>query len=108
MRVPSIRVLILAAGLGAFMIGCMVPEYRLPQGFSSSYHRQLYGMDPVVVGGIPEDQIPLNPPPGVFVPGKILMHDPPAEVQQPERSSAKTPRVMIQPPQSGAKTAPRR
>ena len=108
MSVPNIRVVVIAAGLGALTIGCMVPAYRLPQGFSSSYHRQIYGMEPVVVGGVPDDQIPLYPAPGVFFPEKIPMHDPPAEVQQPERSSAKAPRVMIPPPQTGAKTAPRR
>ncbi len=26
--------------------GCIVPSYQLPAGFSSSYERQIYGLDP--------------------------------------------------------------
>ena len=36
---------LLAAAL--FLPGCMIPSYHLPGGFSSSYQRQLYGMEPV-------------------------------------------------------------
>jgi hypothetical protein len=86
----------------------MVPQYRLPQGFSSSYHRYLYGMEPVVIGGIPEDQIPLNRAPGVFFPEKVELSEPPAEARAAERSSTKVARVTIPPPQVQKKTAPNR
>jgi hypothetical protein len=36
-----------AAAILACVSGCIIPSYDLPAGFSSSYQRQLYGMEPV-------------------------------------------------------------
>jgi hypothetical protein len=36
-----------AAAALSLVSGCMVPSYHLPAGFSSSYQRQIYGMEPV-------------------------------------------------------------
>jgi hypothetical protein len=38
---------VLAAALVLASAGCMIPSYQLPAGFSSSYQRQIYGMEPV-------------------------------------------------------------
>jgi hypothetical protein len=37
---------VLALAVSISSAGCMIPSYHLPAGFSSSYHRQIYGMDP--------------------------------------------------------------
>ncbi|HET6325333.1 MAG TPA: hypothetical protein VFG04_11710 [Planctomycetaceae bacterium] len=47
--------------------GCIVPSYHLPAGFSSSYERQIYGMDPApppVDGGLAA----ITTSPGIFYP----------------------------------------
>ncbi len=92
--------------------GCMVPAYRLPHGFSSSYHRHIYGMEPVVIGGIPEDQLPLEPAPGVFFPESIELRRSTAAPQAGDQAQASTasPRAqrLMLPPPSTQKATPRR
>ncbi|MGE3315854.1 MAG: hypothetical protein AB7O26_12140 [Planctomycetaceae bacterium] len=109
MRIRTIRSAILAASCAGMLAGCMVPPHRLPHGFSSSYHRNLYGMEPVVVGGVPNDAIPLNHSPGVFFPSRVHIDAPPsASVAAPnERTAAKTAPIYIPPPQAAKKSSPK-
>jgi len=37
----------LACAVAACFSGCMIPSYHLPGGFSSTYQRQIYGIEPV-------------------------------------------------------------
>jgi len=84
----------------------MVPAYRLPQGFSSTYHRHLYGMDPLVICGVPEDALPANTAPGVFYPTVVGLKGAPAD-EGAQRAAEQPPRVLLQPAQA-AKKAPAR
>jgi hypothetical protein len=51
--------------------GCIVPSYHLPAGFSSSYQRQIYGMDPApppIEGGLAT----IATRPGIFYPQTVF------------------------------------
>jgi hypothetical protein len=48
--------------------GCMIPSYHLPAGFSSSYHRQIYGMDPVPSDVHPQGLTAIETRGGIFYP----------------------------------------
>jgi hypothetical protein len=67
MRGRSGRLALLAMVAAAASAGCTVPSYQRPEGFSSSYQRQIYGMDPApppVEGGLAT----LATTPGIFYP----------------------------------------
>ena len=38
-----------AAAFALASAGCMIPSYQLPAGYSSTYQRQIYGMEPVPI-----------------------------------------------------------
>jgi hypothetical protein len=51
--------------------GCIVPSYHLPAGFSSSYQRQIYGLDPApppIEGGLAT----IATRPGIFYPETVF------------------------------------
>ncbi len=61
------RLALAALAMSCASAGCVVPSYDLPAGFSSSYQRQLYGMDPApppVDGGLAT----IATRPGIFYP----------------------------------------
>jgi hypothetical protein len=61
------RLALLALTTVGVSAGCIIPSYHLPAGFSSSYQRQLYGMDPApppVDGGLAA----IDTRPGIFYP----------------------------------------
>jgi hypothetical protein len=65
--------------------GCVVPSYHLPAGFSSSYERQIYGMDPApppVDGGLAV----IGTTPGIFYP-ETAFRDPPKTYDDPGLTS---------------------
>jgi hypothetical protein len=69
------RLILLALAAGCASAGCVVPSYHLPAGFSSSYQRQIYGMDPAPPpqdGGIAV----IGTRPGIFYP-ETAFRDPP-------------------------------
>jgi hypothetical protein len=45
-RFLSISFALVAAALSTAGGGCMIPSYHLPAGYSSTYQRQIYGMEP--------------------------------------------------------------
>ena len=49
----------LFTALGAAGVGCSIPEYKEPKGFSSTFHGRLYG-PPAVRPEIPEPVPPLD------------------------------------------------
>jgi hypothetical protein len=99
MRSAIVRPAILTAGCALIFTGCMVPPHRLPHGFSSSYHRQLYGMEPVVIGGVPDDSIPPNTSPGVFFPARVQLNAPPsASTPDPQARASSKPLPISIPP----------
>lgn len=63
--------------------GCMIPNYQLPHGFSSSYQRQLYGMEPV-----PPDPsqglVSVETHPGIFYPTTAFHYSPSPSQQMAE------------------------
>jgi hypothetical protein len=67
------RLALMALAAGCASVGCTVPSYHLPAGFSSSYQRQLYGMDP---GPPPQDVASIDTRPGIFYP-ETVFRDPP-------------------------------
>jgi hypothetical protein len=75
MRGRSGRLALAALAMASASAGCVIPSYHLPAGFSSSYQRQLYGMDPVpppVDGGLAS----IATRPGIFYP-ETVFNDPP-------------------------------
>jgi hypothetical protein len=75
MRGRSIRAL-LALPLAALSVGCQVPTYHLPAGFSSTYQRQLYGMEPANVA-VPEQGLAaIETRPGIFYPRSVYRESP--------------------------------
>lgn len=52
--------------LGSAIPGCATPDYFLPSGFSSTYHRHLYGETEFVTANGPESPIGARPATGVF------------------------------------------
>jgi hypothetical protein len=70
-------------GLAALLClsGCMVPSYHLPAGFSSSYQRQLYGMEPVPPDPSAQGLTALETHAGIFYPTTAL-HEAPFSTQQ--------------------------
>lgn len=107
MRVQKFQTALLAACGALVVAGCMVPVHRLPHGFSSSYHRHLYGMEPVVIGGIPHDGIEPNTSPGVFFPARVQLSAPPsASTPDPSaRADRKPVPFTISPPEQDKKAA---
>jgi hypothetical protein len=103
-RFGQIRPAVFAAGSALLLAGCMIPPHRLPHGFSSSYHRHLYGMEPVVIGGVPQDAYEPNHSPGVFFPSRIELSAPPsASVADPAAKKAAKPAPISIPPVQAAK-----
>lgn len=58
------QILLLAAAVWP-IVGCALPDYHLPRGFSSSYYRHLQGPQPLLVApttvppaGVPQDRMP--------------------------------------------------
>jgi hypothetical protein len=75
MDMRSVRLL-----LGVLMMagtsGCLLPEYHLPQGFSSSYHRYLFAKQPTV-NEVPAPLFESSPD------GPILPRQPPVPPTEP-------------------------
>jgi|GEM_PF-4360455 hypothetical protein len=89
--------------------GCIIPSYQLPAGFSSSYQRQLYGMDPPpppVDGGLSA----LTMRPGIFYPETAFNDPPVAFDSNASRGVAPGPLVLgtdpLSPPPKVAKALP--
>lgn len=61
-------------------------------------------MEPVIVGGVPNDAIPLNHSPGVFFPSRVHIDAPPsAAVAAPSDRAAEKPAPIYIPPAQTAK-----
>jgi hypothetical protein len=75
MRGRSGRFALVALAMAGVSAGCVVPSYHLPAGFSSSYQRQLYGMDP---GPPPQDGgiAVIGTRPGIFYPETAFRDQP--------------------------------
>ena len=73
--------------------GCVVPSYHLPAGFSSSYQRQVYGMDPApapIDGGLAT----IATRPGIFYP-ETAFGDAPKAYEEPAIASRRADGPMI-------------
>jgi hypothetical protein len=95
-----------AAGASA---GCVVPSYHLPAGFSSSYQRQLYGMDPApppVDGGLAV----IGTRPGIFYPETAFRDQPQVFDESSPTSRVPGPLILgtdpLSPPPKVAKKPP--
>lgn len=83
--------------------GCMIPNYQLPHGFSSSYQRQLYGMEPVPPDPYSQGLTAIETHAGIFYP-TAASHEP-AFTSQPV-TQAKKVEPMHLPPEPRPKPAP--
>ncbi len=90
--------------------GCIIPAYQLPAGFSSTYQRQLYGLDPSpppIEGGVTA----LSMRPGIFYP-ETAFNDPPVSFDgvHTVRGAAPGPLILgsdpLSPPPKVAKSLP--
>jgi hypothetical protein len=82
--------------------GCMIPSYQLPAGFSSSYQRQVYGMEPVPPDPNAQDLISIETHAGIFYP-MTAFHDAPSPAQQ--MADGKTMEPMLLPTETPKTTA---
>jgi hypothetical protein len=87
-----------AAAFALASAGCMIPSYQLPGGYSSSYQRQIYGMDPVPIDSRTLGLAAVETKPGIFYPTPSFGESSPPT--QLARSNAKevTPMSLEQPP----------
>jgi hypothetical protein len=78
--------------------GCMIPSYHLPGGFSSSYQRQLYGMEPVPPDPYSQSLTSIETHAGIFYPMTTSREAAfPAE-QRPDVKNAEPMRLPPEPP----------
>jgi hypothetical protein len=110
MRGLSGRLALAALALAGASAGCFVPDYHLPAGFSSSYHRQIYGMDPApppIEGGLAT----IATRPGIFYP-ETVFNDPPRTYDEESITARRSNGPMIlgtdplSPPPKVAKNLP--
>ncbi len=64
----------------------MIPDYHLPGGFSSTYQRQLYGMDSPPVDSSCCELATLETRRGIFYTTNVFRDAPPNSTQQADRS----------------------
>lgn len=101
-RSVGVRVLLTVALCGT--AGCMFPVYRNPGGFSSTYHRQVYGPERYAEH---LHQPPSPPPPaeGVFFPSSVEYN--PRAVDQMHAVAKEPPKRIVleaDPPARRART----
>jgi hypothetical protein len=85
--------LALAALAMAGASGCVVPSYHQPAGFSSTFQRQVYGMDPApppIDGGLAT----IATRPGIFYP-ETAFGDLPRTYEEPTLANRSTDGPMI-------------
>jgi hypothetical protein len=84
----------LALATSCASAGCIIPSYDMPAGFSSTYQRQLYGMDPTptpVDGGLAS----LGTQPGIFYPITAFRDLPRTSNDTTVASTGNTPGPMV-------------
>ena len=76
----------------------MIPSYQLPGGFSSTYQRQIYGMEPVPIDSRTLGLAAVETKAGIFYPTPNFRESSPPT--QLARANAKevTPMALEQPP----------
>jgi hypothetical protein len=87
------RLALAAMAMAGASAGCVVPSYHLPAGFSSSFQRQVYGIDPApppVDGGLAT----IATRPGIFYP-ETAFGDPPRTYEEPGIASRRSDGPMI-------------
>ena len=97
------RMSVAAAGL-SLISGCMIPSYHLPAGFSSSYQRQLYGMEPVPPDPCSQGLTSIETHAGIFYPTASAAESP--FTSQPAVTQAKYLEPMHLPPEPQPKSPP--
>ena len=87
--------------------GCIVPSYHLPAGFSSTYQRQLYGMEPPTTPPTaPCDPTAIGMNSGIFYP-TTAFREPPSVPAQATKKESMTPMFLGADPLSPPKMAQR-
>jgi hypothetical protein len=86
--------------------GCMIPSYHLPAGFSSSYHRQIYGMEPVPADTQAQGLAAIETRGGIFYP-TTAFHDSAATSQRAESQKAVEPLLLDSDPLGSKKVTQR-
>jgi hypothetical protein len=84
---------VLAIVLTLASTGCMIPSYQLPAGFSSTYQRQIYGMEPAPPDPRVLGLAAVETQRGIFYP-TTAFHDQAAVSQQSEDRKAVEPFLL--------------
>jgi hypothetical protein len=84
--------------------GCMVPSYHLPGGFSSSYQRQLYGLEPVPPDPYSQGLTSIETHAGIFYPTTTASYETPFKSQPVTQVKLVEP--MRLPPEPPPKSPP--
>jgi len=97
---------VLAVACAIASAGCMVPSYHLPAGFSSSYHRQIYGMELVPVDTHTQGLAAIETRRGIFYP-TTAFRDSGAALQRVESQKAIEPLLLDADPLTSKKVTQR-
>ena len=92
-----------AAAFALASAGCMIPSYQLPGGYSSSYQRQIYGMDPVPIDSRTLGLAAVETKAGIFYPTLNFREASPPTQLAKANGKEVTPMALEQPP---AKSSP--
>jgi len=84
--------------------GCTIPSYHLPAGFSSTYQRQIYGMEPVPNDPPQLGMVAVETRRGIFYPTTVF-HDSPTPAEMANRPVE--PLLLEADPLTSKKTAQR-
>jgi hypothetical protein len=84
----------------------MIPSYHLPAGFSSSYHRQIYGMEPVPADPQAPGLAAIETRGGIFYP-TTAFRDSKAPSEHAENQKAVEPLLLDSDPLSSQKVTQR-
>jgi hypothetical protein len=87
-----------AAAFALMSAGCMIPSYQLPAGYSSSYQRQVYGMDPVPIDSRILGLAAVETKAGIFYPTPNFHESSPPTQLARANGKEVTPMALEQPP----------
>jgi hypothetical protein len=100
------RLVALALAFAPCAGGCAVPPYHMPAGFSSTYQRQIYGMEPVPEDPQYQGLTAVDSRGGIFYP-ITAFRDKPAVAENTQEKEPLDPMFLGSDPLSPAKTVTR-
>src|SRR3984957_1179025 len=92
------RLVVAGLATACLSAGCIIPSYQLPAGYSSSYQRQVYGMDPVPIDSRTLGLAAVETKAGIFYPTLNFREASPPTQLAKANGKEVTPMSLEQPP----------